>query len=130
MKHLATFEAAAKTIGLDPAQLPIVSHLPESMQKAPVALFKLSVISAAAWQKEGVKIDWNNRSQEKYFAWWKMRSEDNSVGSDLGFSLGQFLGYDRSVSGVGSRLVFPTIEALKYVAKTYYDLYRDIYVID
>lgn len=129
MKHLATFEAAAKTIGLDPAQLPIVSHLPESMQKAPVALFKLSVISAAAWQKEGVKIDWNNRSQEKYFAWWKMRSEDNSVGSASGFSFrGSY--YDLSDSGVGSRLVFPTRKALEYVAKTHYDLYRDIYVID
>ncbi|MFE2863216.1 hypothetical protein [Sphingobacterium multivorum] len=87
MKHLATFEAAAQTIGLDPAQLPIVSHLPESMQKAPVALFKLSVISAAAWQESGIKLDWNNRSQEKYFAWWKMRSEDESVGSASGFSV-------------------------------------------
>lgn len=129
MKHLATFEAAAKTIGLDPAQLPIVSHLPESMQKAPVALFKLSVISAAAWQESGIKLDWNNRSQEKYFAWWKMRSEDNSVGSASRFS---FVGYGcaDSYSDVGSRLVFPTRKALEYVAKTHYDLYRDIYVID
>lgn len=127
MKHLATFEAAAKTIGLDPAQLPIVSHLPESMQKAPVSLFKLSVISAAAWQESGIKLDWNNRSQEKYFAWWKMRSEDGSVGSASGFS---FCAFDYSYSFVGSRLVFPTRKALEYVAKTHYDLYRDIYVID
>ncbi|MDQ1150179.1 hypothetical protein QE382_002163 [Sphingobacterium zeae] len=129
MKHLATFEAAAKTIGLDPTQLPIVSHLPESMQKAPVALFKLSVISAAAWLKEGVKIDWNNRSQGKYFAWWKMRSEDNSVGSASGFSFGDSY-FDHSTSFVGSRLVFPTRKALEYVAKKHYALYRDIYVID
>ena len=129
MKHLATFEAAAKTIGLDPAQLPIVSHLPESMQKAPVALFKLSVISAAAWQKEGKKINWNDWTQEKFFAWWKMSSNGKSVGSASGFS---FLGcnYGRSSSSVGSRLVFPTRKALEYVAKTHYDLYRDIYVID
>ena len=86
MKHLATFEAAAKTIGLDPAQLPIVSHLPESMQKAPLALFKLSVISAAAWQKEGKKINWNDWTQEKFFAWWKMSSNGESVGSASGFS--------------------------------------------
>ena len=129
MKHLATFEAAAKTIGLDPAQLPIVSHLPEPMQKAPVALFKLSVISAAAWQESGIKLDWNNRSQEKYFAWWKMRSEDGSVGSASGFSFNYYC-FVRSGSNVGSRLVFPTRKALEYVAKTHYDLYRDIYVID
>ncbi len=129
MKHLATFEAAAQTIGLDPAQLPIVSHLPESMQKAPLALFKLSVISAAAWQESGIKLDWNNRSQEKYFAWWKMRSEDESVGSASGFSFYGYI-YDGSTSCVGSRLVFPTRKALEYVAKTHYDLYRDIYVID
>ncbi|WP_343322304.1 hypothetical protein [Sphingobacterium multivorum] len=129
MKHLATFEAAAKTIGLDPAQLPIVSHLPEQMQKAPVALFKLSVISAAAWQKEGVQINWNDWSQKKYFAWWDMRSKDESVGSASGFSFNDY-GYDRSYSDVGSRLVFPTRKALEYVAETHYDLYRDIYVID
>lgn len=129
MKHLATFEAAAQTIGLDPTQLPIVSHLPESMQKAPVALFKLSVISAAAWQESGIKLDWNNRSQEKYFAWWKMRSEDGSVGSASGFSFDDY-DFVRSYSLVGSRLVFPTRKALEYVAKTHYDLYRDIYVID
>lgn len=129
MKHLATFEAAAQTIGLDPAQLPIVSHLPESMQKAPVALFKLSVISAAAWQESGIKLDWNNRSQEKYFTWWKMRSEDGSVGSASGFSCSDYHCV-LSASLVGSRLVFPTRKALEYVAKTHYDLYRDIYVID
>ena len=129
MKHLATFEAAAKTIGLDPAQLPIVSHLPEQMQKAPVALFKLSVISAAAWQKEGIKIDWNDWSQKKYFAWWEMHSKGESVGSASGFSFDD-CGFGYSFSLVGSRLVFPTRKALEYVAKTHYDLYRDIYVID
>ncbi len=129
MKHLVTFEAAAKAIGLDPAQLPIVSHLPAQLQKAPVALFKLSVISAAAWQKEGKKIDWNDWTQEKFFAWWKMSSNGNSVGSASGFSF--FVSYyDLSYSAVGSRLVFPTRKSLEYVAKTHYDLYRDIYVID
>ncbi|MGJ1417192.1 hypothetical protein [Sphingobacterium multivorum] len=99
------------------------------MQKAPVALFKLSVISAAAWQKEGKKIDWNDWAQEKFFAWWKMSSNGKSVGSASGFSFrGSY--YDFSHSYVGSRLVFPTSKALEYVAKTHYDLYRDIYVID
>lgn len=129
MKHLATFEAAAKTIGLDPAQLPIVSHLPEQMQKAPVALFKLSVISAAAWQKEGIKIDWNDWSQAKYYAWWKMHSKGESVGSASGFSFNDCF-YADAYSHVGSRLVFPSKKVLEYVAKTHYDLYRDIYVID
>lgn len=129
MKHLATFEAAAQTIGIDPAQLPIVSHLPEQLQKAPVALYKLSVISAAAWHKEGVKMNWNDWSQKKYYAWWNMSSNDESVGSASGFSFLDCV-YVSATSHVSSRLVFPTRKALEYVAKTHYDLYRDIFVID
>ena len=79
MKHLETFEAAAKAQGIDPTKLPDVSMLSEALGKATIAAYKLFVISHAAWN--GVKIDWNNYNQYKYYPWFDMETYEDQVGS-------------------------------------------------
>ncbi|WP_017258426.1 hypothetical protein [Pedobacter arcticus] len=131
MKHLETFESAAKSVGIDPAILPVVTGLPEAHGKAIIAGYKLFVISQASW--EGKKIDWNDYDQRKYFPWFDMETYEKDkaeqVGSGVGFSYDVY-DFDRSVTGVGSRLVFPTSEIAKYVGKTHLSIYRDLMVIE
>lgn len=129
MKNLSSFEDAAKFIGVDPKLLPEVSHLPERFQKSQIALYKISVISEAAWKKEKQTIDWYNWDQRKYYVWWDMSPGEKPVGSASGFSV-SVIGYDSAYSCVGSRLVFPTREITEYVSKKYMDLFRDLMIIE
>jgi len=128
MEHLSSFEAAAKSQGIDPTKLPEVSLLPEALGKATVAAYKLFVISQAAWQ--GVKIDWNNYSQYKYYPWFDLETYAEKVGSGAGFSYYGGFSYDRTSSIVGSRLCFPDSKTAKYVGETHFQLYRDLMVIE
>lgn len=118
MEHLKTFEAACEVLGLDPTILPEVSRLDESRAKAQIAIYKLDVLSDAAWKKEGKIIDWNDFNQRKYYPWFKLK------GSPGGFSYGVYR-CDYSCSLVGSRLVFPTVESMKFIEENYLDLYKD-----
>ena len=127
MKNLESFESAAKSLGIDPAKLPEVAHLPEEFQKSTIAAYKLFIISKASW--EGVKIDWYNWDQYKYYPWFDMSPEEKTVGSSRGFSY-HGCGCGGSYSGVASRLVYPTREIVEYVGNTHIDLYRDFMVID
>ncbi|MBD3748533.1 MAG: hypothetical protein IE931_03460 [Sphingobacteriales bacterium] len=130
MKNLESFEAAAKSIGVDPNILPSVTGLPQAEGKAIIAAYKLFIISKASW--EGKKIDWNNDDQYKYYPWFDMETyEDKAdrVGSGVGFSDYGY-GYAYSSSPVGSRLVFPTSEIAKYVGTTHLAIYRDLMVIE
>lgn len=117
MENLQTFEAAAASQGIDPTILPDISLLPECIGKAILAAYKLMVISKAAWN--GIEIDWSNYSQRKYFPWFDLES---------GFSSDDDFCYARSLSGVDSRLCYPSYEVAEYVAKTHIDLYKDLMV--
>lgn len=129
MKHLETFEAACELLGYDAKEvLPVVTKMPEALAKATTAATKLFVLSEAAWKAENKVIDWNNDDQYKYYPWWDMEAYGDQVGSVPGFSYRDY-GYDRSDSGVGSRLVFPSRDVVKYVAKQHYQLYHDMMVI-
>lgn len=125
MQHLETFESASAILGKDAKLLPLIDGIDQKHAKAIIAIFKLFVISEAAWKVEDKEIDWNNDEQRKYYPWFDMESASGSAG---GFSFyGCF--YDRSVSDVGSRLVFPSMEICEYVAKTHIDLYKDLMVL-
>lgn len=130
MKNLESFENAAKLLGLDPNNLPDVSMLPEEHQKAVIAYYKLTVISRASWKQENKEIDWYDWNQYKYYPWFDMspEKEEGSWGSSSGFS---YYVYDfgRTVSAVGSRLVYPTRQIAEYVGQTHLELYRDHMVI-
>lgn len=127
MKHLATFEAAANSVGIDPKALPVVTGLPELHAKAVLASYKLFIINQASWQ--GKPIDWNDYRQHKYYPWFDLENYDKDrVGSASGFSY-HACGYGRSGSHVGSRLVYPSRVVAEYVGKKYIDLYRDLMVV-
>ncbi|UBM58261.1 hypothetical protein LAG90_15765 [Marinilongibacter aquaticus] len=119
MEILETFELAAEFVGLDPSALPDVSMLEEAEGKAITAFYKLSVLSRAAWKQSGRTLDWTNGSQRKYHAWFFL-----SDGAASEFS---YYDYDfvNRFSYVGSRLVFPTREAVRLVANVHLDLYCD-----
>ncbi|MFD2599879.1 hypothetical protein ACFSQ3_13055 [Sphingobacterium corticis] len=129
MKNLESFEAAANLIGIDSAILPDVSNLPERFQKAQIAQYKLAVISEASWKQEDKTIDWYNWDQYKYYPWFDMSPEKDSVGSSRGFSYYDY-NFDYTYSYVSSRLVYPSREIAEYVGQTHIELYRDLMVID
>lgn len=61
--------------------------------------------------RQGVKVNFNNRNQRKYTAWWDMRCE--SAGGS-GFS---YFGYSSAYSGsiVGARLTFLDYDDMMFV---------------
>lgn len=129
MKQLKSFESACAVLGYNPQDvLPIVNNMPASFAKATIAATKLFVLSEAAWKLEKKVIDWGNHSQHKYYPWWNMNSSNNTVGSAPGFSYRAY-DYVCSATSVGSRLVFPSSKIAIFIAKQFYDLYRDLMVI-
>lgn len=127
MEHLSSPELAAKYLGKEAEYEQVVSvlnQLPESVRKPQLALYKLSILSEAAWKLEKKELDWDNREQKKYYPWISLLS-----GSASGFSFNGY-GYDFSDSLVGSRLVFPSEEIAKYINKTYIDPYRDLMTLN
>lgn len=128
MKHLETFATACEVTGIDPNILPNVEKLPIVHAKALVSIYMLFIISEASWKHKGVKIDWNNEDQLKYYPWFDLETYLSS-GSASGFSFYDFdFGY--SYSRVGSRLVFPDRETAEFVAKTHLHLYKDMMLIE
>lgn len=59
---------------------------------------------------KGVKPDFDNINQTKYFPWWYLRSE---AAGGPGFSYNVYY-YVDSYSGVGARLVFLDFDAMKW----------------
>ena len=122
MKHLETFEAAAEFLGRDTESvLSVLKTLPEAEGKPLIALYKLGILSEAAWTVQGVQLDWSDGNQWKYYPWFRMS------GSGSGFSCLDY-GCGRSTSTVGSRLVFPSRDIAIYMGKTHKDIYKDLHV--
>ena len=125
-KQLTSFEDACKILGLDAEKVvPDFSNYPEADKKAMIAHAKLVIIAKAANQlandgKEH-KPDWNDGKLNKYYPWFYM-------GGSLGFRYG---GYDRwnSISNVGSRLCYISREVAEYVQETFFELYKEYFVM-
>lgn len=129
MKHLSSPELAAKYLGKESEYEQVVSvlnQLPENVRKPQLALYKLSVLSEASWKKEKKHLDWTNGKKKKYYPWF-----DLTPGSASGFSYYyRTFVYGSSNSTVGSRLVFPTKEAVFFMGKTHLELYKDLMTLD
>lgn len=126
MEHLQSPELAAKYLGKEAEYEQVVSvlnHLPESVKASQLALYKLSILSEAAWKIAGKTLNWTIIGQRKYYPLFDIWS-----GSASGFSYNDN-DYDYSKSGVSSRLVFPTIQTEQYVGETHMELYRDLFII-
>lgn len=124
LQELKTFENACEVLGLDPEKvLPDFSCYPEADRKALEAQAKLFIIVKAANKiankgKEWIP-NWDDSSQYKYENWFYMSSS--------GFRFSDCVSW-HSYSPVGSRLCFISSEVGKYVANTFIDLYRDLFV--
>jgi len=118
---IKTFEAACKSLGLNPKSLPDVSKLPVKHRKALIAHYKLITITEAI--NEGWQPDWSNLNEWKYYAWFFIKA-DKKRPSGFGFS---YTGYAYTYAGthVGSRLCFKSSELAKYAAKTFAKLYQE-----
>lgn len=78
---------------------------------------------------EGWEPDWDNSNEPKYELWWDMRSnklKTSAVGS--GFSL-LAVDYGRSLTIVGSRLVFKKRELGRDAAERFIEVFKAFMVI-
>jgi hypothetical protein len=128
LKQLKTFEDACKVEGLNSKKaIPDFSGFPKKDQKAMIAHAKLIIIVRAANRivNKGKqwKPDWNNGLWDKWYAWFWMD------GGSSGFRLSD-CGVWRSGSGVGSRLCFISRETGEHVAKQFFKLYKDYFVME
>ena len=125
-KQLTSFEDACKILGLDAEKVvPDFSNYPEADKKAMIAHAKLVIIAKAANQlandgKEH-KPDWNDGKLNKYYPWFYM-------GGSLGFRCYDYDYWD-SYSNVGSRLCYISREVAEYVQETFFELYKEYFVM-
>lgn len=73
--------------------------------------------------KEGVKLDYNDATQRKYFPWWDMEVYDDQPGS--GFVLDDVFNGD-TIATVGACLSMIEIEHVRHMAKVFYVDYKII----
>lgn len=113
---LSDFSKVLEVLGIENYN-PVITGLPENEIKALLSLSKLSLVSEAAWKLAEEKIDWDDWDQRKYFAWAFLGS------SGSGFRFSDY-GYVNATSYVGSHLVFPDSEVLKFVFEAYKEDYK------
>ena len=116
--RVKTFEDALEVIGETEEQFKERTQY-DSVDE--IAYKKVKIIAQAL--NEGWVPDWTNTDEYKYYCWFKY------VGSGVGFSFYDYY-YDRSDSGVGSRLVFRTSALAEYAGKQFLDIYRAYMVIE
>ncbi len=106
-----SYEDACKELGINP----VVFGQDLSIDE--IAYMKLKTIVKAF--NEGWTPDWDNSNETKYYPWFKMSS------SGVGFSSYVFV-YARSVSAVGSRLVFKTKDLAITAGQKFTELYKQM----
>lgn len=122
---VTTFAQACKATGHDPEKLPDVSMLPKKHQKSIIAFFKLIIVIEAL--NEGWTPDWNDRSQWKYYAWFRVKASDQKP-SGVGFSGSDYDGTGTHAS-VGSRLCLKSPDLALHAGKYFEQLYIDYLLI-
>ena len=132
MKNITTFESACKALGISDT-LPDVKNLDEISQKGIISSYKLQVISRAlnkvgekGTEKKEWKPDWNDHNQYKYYPWFYMG--DHGAAPGVGFSF-RDCAYVITRSAVGSRLCFKSRELAEYAGKTFFELYKEYFLM-
>jgi len=127
LEQLKSFEGACKVEGLNPKKvIPSFSTYPAKDRKAMIAHAKLVIIARAANRIANGGKEWkanfSDSNQWKYTPYFY-----HEPGGSSGF---QFLGFVDwlSVSSVGSRLCFITLEAATHVGKTFIKLYNEYFL--
>ena len=112
---IKTFEEACEKTGRNPNALPDVSMLPKADREAVIAYYKLMVIAEALNDDKDFP-NWDDDDQYKYYPWFAMDSA-------RGFSCVGYV-FVGSISLVGSRLCFKSIELTRYAGTQFVELYK------
>ena len=104
-----TFEDACEILGIKP-------DFSNYRSKGAIAHEKLEIIYKVL--NEGWKPDWNNKSQKKYYPYFRM--------SPFGFD-GTFYGRWYTCSDAGSRLCGKTDTIAEYAGRQFVDIYKEFY---
>ncbi len=124
MKKVKYFEDACKVLLLDPKKvIPDFSAYPKEDQASMIAHAKLVIIVKAvnkiANKGKIWKPDFDNANEYKYEIWWYKEERGSS-----GFQFDVF-GNWLSLSNVGSRLCFISLEVAKENAEQFKDLWNE-----
>lgn len=115
-KTIKSYEDACVKENHDPANVPDVSMIPEDIGKAMIGIFKCMMFIKAV--NNGWKARMGDSSQAKYhpYSW--------VLSSGLGFSRTDF-NYERTCTGVGSRLCTESPEKALYIFEQCKKYYQD-----
>lgn len=119
---IKTYEDACAALGIDPSQTIQFPNTQNDLLIGISAFAKLLIVAQAL--NEGWQPDWSNYNEYKYYPWFNM-DDDNGSGLYLSF---HGCGFVRSLSLVGSRLVFRSSELATYAGKQFIELYAQAFV--
>ena len=118
MEQITSFEDARAHLNLD---LKIPFPNPSNTREAAAnAFYKLDIIAEAL--RDGVKLDWSDSGQKKWFPWFEYTP------SGFRFDVSYFADVATFSSG-GSRLCYRTRELSDYAGTQFLELYRDMMII-
>ena len=121
-RTIKSFEDACKKENVDPALLPDVSMIPKEFRKSIINMYKLYIIYKAI--NNGWIANYGNGNETKYYAWFRVLPS----GSGFDFSSTSYY-YDISLAAVGVRLCTDTREKAIYIAETFGEEYKEIFLI-
>ena len=121
-RMIKSFEDACKKENVDPALLPDVSMIPKEFRKSIINMYKLYIIYKAI--NNGWIANYGNNNETKYFPWYKVRPS----GSGFDFS-GTDYNCGNSSTTVGVHLCTDTREKALYIAETFGEEYKEIFLI-
>jgi hypothetical protein len=129
-REVNSFEIAAQRRNIDPT-LPDLSLIPERFRKPLLAAYMLFVVFEAVnipdeggepWQP-----NWNDEDEPKYNPWFEIEATEEKT-SGLGFS-DTDCDFWHTVTFVGSRLCTFSSERSDFIAQTFNELYKDLFLI-
>ena len=124
-RTIKSFEDACKKEELNPEDLPEVSKIPATFQKAIINAYKLFIIFKAI--NDGWTANWYDTNQWKYFPWLRVKAS-KELYSGFGFSLSTYI-YGGTDASVGSRLCTDTSEKAIYIGETFQEEYKEFFLI-
>lgn len=120
MDRIKSYEDACADQGIKPLKLSDFDFLPEKDREYHFCDHQQVIITRAL--NEGWEPDYDDTSQYKYTVWYKW------VGSGSGFSYSYFV-HVCSLSFVGARLEFKSLELAKYFAKQFIGIINKKFII-
>ncbi len=121
-KAIKTFEDACAKLGIEPAPLPEVGHLPQEFHAPIINHYKAMVITKAL--NDGWTPDYTDNDQWKYEPrFWIVKDEDAPGGVGFGASL---CGFWATCASCGSRLCFASAELCIYATIQFEDIYSGL----